>query len=77
MGCGKCEERWRLFLVQEQSIQYIMKDNAKPVAPEATQEAAAIAAPKAVVVPPIAKPDINKIIEDRRKALLDGKIVKK
>lgn len=34
-------------------------------------------APKQLSVPNLVKPDINKVIEDRRKAIQEGKIIKK
>ncbi len=86
MRCTNCEDRWRLVLAQQFNTNN-MKDKNKPSdletntgdsgsfsfdAPtpklEPTQQAA---------VPPLRKPDVNKIIEDRRKDLQNGKVIKK
>lgn len=61
--CLPCEQRWQNFLKQE-----AMKEKSKEIVPEKKVEQSAEV---------YQKPNIDKIIEDRRKALLDNKVVNK
>jgi len=73
--CKPCQERWRIILAQ-QSKEETMKNkvtetqvaNAMEVNSEEVLKTEAVIA---------SKPDINKIVEERRKALLDGKTIRK
>jgi hypothetical protein len=47
------------------------------VSNESTGENIEVVAPVNVGVPKLGKPDVNKIIEDRRKAVQDGKVINK
>lgn len=73
MPCKPCEERWRIVLAQQSKIEN-MKDSKKKEAAEevVTTQTEVQAAP--VVT---AKLDFNKLVEDRRKVLLDGKTINK
>jgi hypothetical protein len=64
--CTTCRDRWQLFL-QQQKLDTMKED--KKEKPVVKQEVA--------TVQPYQKPDINKVIEDRRKAIQNGKTINK
>ena len=68
MPCKTCSDRWRIILANQQNNN-IMKDD-KKVSNDETVVGK-------VEVPVQGKPNIDKIIKDRRKALLEGKTVNK
>ena len=61
--CAPCKQRWEDFLKQE-----TMKESKTPAPEQKVTEQTAKA---------YQKPNIDKIIEDRRKALSDNKIINK
>lgn len=88
MACKNCEEQWRLILAKQSNNNYIYmkpKEEKKEgddqvvtsEAVENVQSFESSEAPKNIVVPPVGRPDVNKIIEDRRKAIASGKIINK
>lgn len=83
MGCSNCGDKWRIILATESLNHNIMGKSNKP-AEAVSQEVSdmevnnpVFEAPKQVIVPSIVKPDINKVIEERRKVIEQGKIVNK
>jgi hypothetical protein len=74
MPCKSCEERWRIVLAQQSKQQNIniMKESKKN---EADVSVVGEEIVKAVGKP--TKLDFNKLVEDRRKVLLEGKIINK
>jgi len=66
--CKTCGDRWKEILIKQQLNQNTMK-NSK----EEKDETAAVAVTEAISK----KPNIEKIIEDRRKSVSEGKQVNK
>jgi len=64
MPCKNCNDRWRIILANQENNNIMKKDAVKEN--NSVEE-----------IVPQGKPDINKIIEDRRKALESGKTIKK
>lgn len=77
MPCNNCEERWRIVLAQQSKLNYMKPSDKDDAAKEGAESTGTAPVAKAVIVPPLARPDVNKVIEDRRKVIADGKIIKK
>ena len=72
--CRNCEDKWLLFLQEESKINN-MSNSEKPKEVKDAPEA-----PKATPQEQVAKSqrvDVNKVIEDRRKAAQGGKTINK
>jgi len=67
--CKSCADRWKEILIKQQLNDIVMaKNNQKETEGKAVETTS---------VNSSAKPNINKIVEDRRKVLLDSKQVNK
>ena len=73
--CGNCEDRWKLFLAEESKINN-MSNSEKPKEVKETQSEVPAATPQAQVAK-TQRVDVNKVIEDRRKAAQGGKTINK
>jgi len=72
MPCKSCNDRWRIIIANQEKNN-IMKKDSKEKDLEVF-ESNIYAEEKKVLE---SRPNINKIIENRRKALENGKIIKK
>lgn len=70
MPCKSCEERWRIILANQEKNNIMTKKVLK----KEIEEIDVIVEKEQYVN---SKPNINKIIEDRRKVLLEDKTVNK
>jgi len=85
MRCQNCEDKWRLVLAQQFNTNN-MKDKNKQSDLEVADNGDLQSGPNPetnlqvklqAAVPPLLKPDVNKVIEERRKALQGGKVINK
>ena len=72
--CRNCEDRWLAFLAEESKINN-MKESEKPKEVQEAKEAP-VATPQEQVAKST-RVDVNKVIEDRRKAAQGGKTINK
>lgn len=72
--CNNCEERWRQVISNQENSNN-MKDQAAPTEKVVDTNVGTVNIPQGENKN--VKPDVNKIIEDRRKAINEGKVVNK
>lgn len=86
MGCNNCQDKWRIVLAQQLKMENMKKNHYSSDESEQNSEVdnnsleeikQAVFIPEPVVVKPFARPDVNKIISERREAIESGKIIKK